>query len=33
LVDLSTPIVMGIVNITPDSFYAQSRKDQRKTEL
>lgn len=25
LVDLSTPRVMGIVNATPDSFYAQSR--------
>lgn len=30
LVDLSTPIVMGIVNITPDSFYAQSRKTNEK---
>lgn len=26
LIDLSTPQVMGIVNITPDSFYAGSRK-------
>ena len=25
LVDLSTPLVMGIVNLTPDSFYAESR--------
>lgn len=25
LVDLSTPLVMGIVNITPDSFYSGSR--------
>ncbi len=25
LIDLSTPLVMGIVNITPDSFYAGSR--------
>lgn len=25
LVDLSTPIVMGVVNITPDSFYDKSR--------
>lgn len=25
LLDLSTPVVMGIVNITPDSFYAESR--------
>ncbi len=24
--DLSTPLVMGILNVTPDSFYAQSRK-------
>jgi dihydropteroate synthase len=30
LVDLSTPIVMGIVNITPDSFYAPSRKTNEK---
>ena len=28
LLDLSTPIVMGILNITPDSFYAESRKDE-----
>jgi dihydropteroate synthase len=26
LMDLSTPKVMGIINITPDSFYAKSRK-------
>ncbi|CAN5256174.1 dihydropteroate synthase [soil metagenome] len=26
LIDLSTPKVMGIINITPDSFYAGSRK-------
>lgn len=25
LVDLSTPLVMGILNMTPDSFYAESR--------
>lgn len=25
LVDLSTPVVMGIINITDDSFYAESR--------
>lgn len=25
LIDLSTPLVMGIVNITPDSFYQESR--------
>ncbi len=25
LIDLSSPKVMGIVNVTPDSFYAQSR--------
>ncbi|OJV12804.1 MAG: dihydropteroate synthase [Dyadobacter sp. 50-39] len=25
LVDLSTPVVMGIINITPDSFYSGSR--------
>lgn len=27
LLDLSTPIVMGILNVTPDSFYSQSRKN------
>ena len=26
LIDLSMPKVMGIINITPDSFYAGSRK-------
>ena len=26
LFDLSTPVVMGILNVTPDSFYAGSRK-------
>ncbi|MDB5288068.1 MAG: dihydropteroate synthase [Mucilaginibacter sp.] len=26
LIDLTTPKVMGIINITPDSFYAESRK-------
>ena len=25
LIDLSTPVVMGILNVTPDSFYAASR--------
>jgi dihydropteroate synthase len=25
LLDLSTPVVMGILNVTPDSFYAKSR--------
>ncbi|NDV45655.1 dihydropteroate synthase [Paludibacter sp. 221] len=25
IIDLSTPVVMGIVNITPDSFYSESR--------
>ena len=25
LLDLSTPQVMGILNVTPDSFYAGSR--------
>lgn len=25
LLDLSTPVVMGILNVTPDSFYAESR--------
>lgn len=28
LVDLSSPIVMGILNVTPDSFYSGSRKQQ-----
>ena len=26
LIDLGTPQVMGILNVTPDSFYAESRK-------
>ncbi|WP_421875183.1 dihydropteroate synthase [Marinoscillum sp.] len=26
LIDLSTPKVMGVINVTPDSFYASSRK-------
>ncbi|MDD4728738.1 MAG: dihydropteroate synthase [Dysgonamonadaceae bacterium] len=30
LIDLTTPIVMGIVNITPDSFYRFSRKQSQK---
>ena len=30
LVDLTTPIVMGIVNVTPDSFYKDSRKQSQK---
>lgn len=25
LLDLSTPVVMGIINVTPDSFYSKSR--------
>lgn len=32
LMDLSTPQVMGILNITPDSFYSNSRK-QTETEI
>lgn len=32
LVDLSSPVVMGILNATPDSFYSGSRK-QTKTEI
>ncbi len=32
LMDLSTPQVMGILNITPDSFYAESRK-QSETDI
>lgn len=32
LVDLSTPVVMGILNATPDSFYSGSRK-QTETEI
>ncbi len=27
LLDLSTPIVMGIINATPDSFFSESRKE------
>ncbi|HAC73565.1 MAG TPA: dihydropteroate synthase, partial [Porphyromonadaceae bacterium] len=26
LLDFSTPLVMGILNVTPDSFYSGSRK-------
>ena len=26
LLSLATPVVMGILNVTPDSFYADSRK-------
>lgn len=33
LMDLSTPVVMGIVNVTPDSFYAGSRKQERISAL
>ena len=33
LVDLSTPLVMGILNVTPDSFYAQSRMQTEETIL
>jgi len=29
LIDLSTPKVMGIINLTPDSFYAGSRKQDK----
>lgn len=32
LMDLSYPQVMGILNVTPDSFYAGSRK-QTETEI
>jgi dihydropteroate synthase len=32
LINLSTPLVMGIVNITPDSFFSDSRK-QTETEI
>lgn len=31
LLDLSTPIVMGIINVTPDSFFTQSRVQNRST--
>jgi dihydropteroate synthase len=30
LLDLSTPVVMGILNVTPDSFYSGSRKQTEK---
>ena len=30
LMDFSTPKIMGILNLTPDSFYAQSRKETEK---
>ncbi|MGL2994533.1 dihydropteroate synthase [Flavobacterium sp. TSSA_36] len=33
LIDLSTPKVMGILNITPDSFYANSRYENEKSIL
>jgi dihydropteroate synthase len=33
LVDLSTPIVMGIINTTPDSFYKESRFTSEKSIL
>ena len=33
LIDLSTPKVMGILNVTPDSFYADSRKQTGKAIL
>ena len=32
LINLSTPLIMGIVNITPDSFFSDSRK-QTETEI
>ena len=28
LIDLSQPKVMGIINLTPDSFYAESRQQE-----
>jgi dihydropteroate synthase len=31
LLSLGTPLVMGILNVTPDSFYAESRKQSEKT--
>jgi len=31
--DLSTPLVMGIINITPDSFYSESRRNSEKEIL
>ncbi|WP_308706278.1 dihydropteroate synthase [Marinoscillum sp. MHG1-6] len=33
LIDLSTPRIMGIINITPDSFYRESRKSEIKSIL
>jgi dihydropteroate synthase len=33
LIDLSTPKVMGIINLTPDSFYADSRKQDTQLAL
>ena len=30
LINLKTPLVMGIVNVTPDSFYSESRKQSEK---
>tara|TARA_R110002072_G_scaffold302668_1_gene487158 strand:- start:11047 stop:11892 length:846 start_codon:yes stop_codon:yes gene_type:complete len=33
LIDLSTPVVMGIINATPDSFFAGSRKESTKNAL
>ncbi len=33
LIDLSTPLVMGIVNITPDSFYKESRMESREAVI
>jgi dihydropteroate synthase len=33
LIDLSTPKVMGIINVTPDSFYASSRKPELEDAL
>lgn len=32
LLDLSTPVVMGILNVTPDSFFSESRK-QTETDI
>ena len=33
LIDLSTPKVMGIINVTPDSFFADSRKTSTESAL
>jgi dihydropteroate synthase len=33
LMNLSTPLVMGIINITPDSFFSESRKNSEKEIL